>query len=299
MTHSSTLPDIDQRSIVVLHNPVLHVRRHFLFKRLQKVLPDHAFMFASTGDFDADLKALKTACLGADLLIAVGGDGTLNLAVNAIAYTDTALGVVPAGSGNDFARIWVAGLNPTDIIHSALYGQTIEIDLGQVNERYFLNNAGVGFDAELVKRVKHKTWPRKFSYLSRALPLLPSYRSQSITLDDSTHQINGGLLPKSFMLSIGNGRYFGAGIPITPHARVNDGVLAYTHIKEKSRAATLHCLTKVLVQKHLRAKQVQSGQLENVTVKTSGIPVQVDGEYLGYSPVEIKVCPSALKINKM
>lgn len=300
MTFLSAQPDINNKqSIVVLHNPVMHIRRHFLFKRLQKVLPENAFMFASTGDFEADLKALKTACQGANLLIAVGGDGTLNLAVNAVAYTDTALGVIPAGSGNDFARIWVAGLNPKDIIHSALYGQTIHIDLGQANERYFLNNVGVGFDAELVKRLKHKTWPRKLSYFSRAVQLLPSYRSQPITLDDSSHQINGGLLPKSFMLSIGNGRYFGAGIPITPHARVNDGVLAYTHIKEKHRAATLRCLTKVLLQKHLRAKQVQSGQLETVTVKTSGIPVQVDGEYLGYSPVQIKVCPGALKINKM
>lgn len=285
--------------IVVLHNPAMHVRRHLLFNRLQKALPDNTFMIASTGDFDADLKALKTACQGARLLIAVGGDGTLNLAVNAIAHTDTALGVVPAGSGNDFARIWVAGLSAKDIIHTALHGETINIDLGKANERFFLNNAGVGFDAELVKRLKHRTWPRKVTYITRALQLLPFYRSQSIVLEDSSNKVNAGLLPKSFMLSIGNGRYFGAGLPITPHARVNDGVLAYTHIKEKYRSSTLRCLAKMVLQKHLKSKQVQSGQLEMVTVKTAGIPVQVDGEYLGYSPVHIKVCPGALKINKL
>lgn len=288
-----------EQPIVVLHNPVMHVRRHLLFQRLQKALPENTFMIASTGDFEADLKALKTACQGARLLIAVGGDGTLNLAVNAVAYTETALGVVPAGSGNDFARIWVAGLSAKDIVHTALYGETIDIDLGKANQRYFLNNAGVGFDAELVRRLKHKAWPRKLSYMARAMQLLPTYRSQAITLDDKTHQINAGLLPKSFMLSIGNGRYFGAGLPITPHARVNDGQLAYTHIKEKRRVGTVRCLARMLLRKHLQAKQVEAGQMESVTVKTPGIPVQVDGEYLGYSPVEIKVCPGALKINKM
>lgn len=287
------------KNIVVVHNPTPNVRRHLLFNRLMKALPENVYMLATTGDYDTDLKTLKTACQNADLLVAVGGDGTLNLAVNAVAYSDTVLGIVPAGSGNDFARIWVAGLSAEDIVRTALDGETIAIDLGKANERYFLNNAGVGFDAELVKRLKHKTWPRRFTYISRALQLLPIYRSQPIVLEETSNKVNGGNARKSFMLSIGNGRYFGAGLPITPHARVNDGVLAYTHIKENNRASTLKCLTKILVQKHLHAKHVQSGQLEQVKVRSPGIPVQVDGEYLGYSPVDISVCPGALKINKL
>lgn len=287
------------KRIVVVHNPTPNVRRHLLFKRLLKALPEGVYMLATTGDYPSDLKTLKNACQNADLLIAVGGDGTLNLAVNAVAYTDTVLGVVPAGSGNDFARIWVAGLSADDVIKTALHGETIQIDLGQANERYFLNNAGVGFDAELIKRLRHKTWPRKFTYMSRALQLLPGYRSQPIVLDDPSQSVNAGTARKSFMLSIGNGRYFGAGLPITPHARVNDGLLAFTHIKENNRATTLRSLTQMLVQKHLNAKHVQAGQIEQLRVKSTGIPVQVDGEYLGYSPVDIKVCPGALKINKL
>src|SRR5690554_5944259 len=81
-------------SIVVLHNPALHVRRHLLYKKLQSQLPDSAYTYATTGDYEKDLKALKVACKGASSLIAVGGDGTLNLAVNAIANTSTVLGVV-------------------------------------------------------------------------------------------------------------------------------------------------------------------------------------------------------------
>ncbi|RUO31580.1 hypothetical protein CWE12_00860 [Aliidiomarina sedimenti] len=287
------------RNIVVLHNPALHVRRHMLFKRLQPKLPADTYMFASTGNFAADLKALKAACHDADLLIAVGGDGTLNLAVNAVAHTNTILGVVPAGSGNDFARVWVAGMSAEEIINAALSGETINIDLGKVNDRYFLNNAGVGFDGELVKRLKHRTWPRKLTYISRALQLLPAYQARPIVLEDASQKVNGGLQPNSFMLSIGNGRYFGAGIPITPHARLNDGLLAYTHLKEKRRPATVRCLFRMLLQKHLQAKQVQSGQLTEITVKSSGLAVQVDGEYFGSSPVRIEVCPAALRINKL
>lgn len=289
----------DTPSIVVLHNPVPHIRRHLLFSRLRKKLPDNAYMFASTGDFAADLKALKAACQHADLLVAVGGDGTLNLAVNAIANTQTTLGVIPAGSGNDFARVWVAGLSDEEIVDAALHGNTIEIDLGQANDRYFLNNAGVGFDGELIRRLKHKTWPRKFSYVSRTLALLPHYRSAPIAVESDAEQLNDGPYPKSFMLSIGNSRYFGAGLPITTHARLNDGLLAYTHIKEKRRTRTVRCLMKLLIRQHLRDKQVIAGQLTDLRVKTAGIAVQVDGEYLGYSPVDIKVCPGALKINKL
>lgn len=290
---------LHDKSIVVLHNPTPNVKRHLLFKRLMKALPRHVYMLASTGDYEADLRTLKTACGDADLLIAVGGDGTLNLAVNAVAYTDTVLGIIPAGSGNDFARIWIAGLSADDIIHTALNGETIAIDLGKANERYFLNNAGIGFDAEVIKRLKNKTWPRRYTYITRALQLLPRYRSQAIVLDDSTNTVNAGTARKSFMLSIGNGRYFGAGMPITPHARVNDGLLAFTHIKENTRLSTLRCLTRMIVQKHLRLKHVNTGQVESLQVKSSGLPVQVDGEYLGYSPVDISVCPGALKINKM
>lgn len=290
---------LHDKSIVVLHNPAPNVKRHLLFKRLMKALPKHVYMLASTGDYEADLRTLKTACRDADLLIAVGGDGTLNLAVNAVAYTDTVLGIIPAGSGNDFARIWIAGLSADDIIHTALNGETIAIDLGKANERYFLNNAGIGFDAEVIKRLKNKTWPRRYTYITRALQLLPRYHSQAIVLDDPTNTVNAGTARKSFMLSIGNGRYFGAGMPITPHARVNDGLLAFTHIKENTRLSTLRCLTRMIVQKHLRLKHVHTGQVESLQVKSSGLPVQVDGEYLGYSPVDISVCPGALKINKM
>lgn len=286
-------------SIVVLHNPALHVRRHLLYKKLQSQLPDSAYTYVTTGDYEKDLKALKAACKGASSLIAVGGDGTLNLAVNAIANTSTVLGVVPAGSGNDFARVWVAGMSANETITTALTGQPIEIDLGKANDRYFLNNLGIGFDGELVRRLKHKTWPRKFSYIGRALQLLPTYKAQPLVLQESSNKVNGGLLPKSFMLSIGNGRYFGAGIPVTPHARLNDGVLAYTHVKERNRASTVRCLLRMLLQKHLKMKAVNAGQLDKLTVKNSGVPMQVDGEYLGYSPVTVEVCPAALKIRKL
>src|SRR5690554_4350957 len=224
-----TAAQLPGQGIVVLYNPMPNVRRHLLFMRLMKSLPEGVYMLATTGNYESDLRTLKTACIDATLLVAVGGDGTLNLAVNAVAYTDTVLGVVPAGSGNDFARIWIAGLSAEDIIRTALHGETIRIDLGKANDRYFLNNAGIGFDAEVVKRLRLKTWPRRLNYLSRAAQLLPTYRSQPIVLEDATNTVNDGTARNSFMLSIGNGRYFGAGLPINPHARVNDGLLAFTH----------------------------------------------------------------------
>ncbi|MGX5913987.1 diacylglycerol/lipid kinase family protein [Aliidiomarina sp. Khilg15.8] len=289
----------NDKNIVVLHNPTPHLRRALLFKRLQARLPEQARFFESTGDYDADLKALKETCQDADLLVAVGGDGTLNLAVNAIAETRTILGVVPAGSGNDFARIWVTGLKADDIIDAALNGSVISIDLGQLNDRYFLNIAGIGFDAHMVHHIKHKTWPRAPRYILHALALLPFYRARTIETAEASAKVNSGKQPRSFMLSIGNGRYFGSGMPITPHARLNDGVLAYCHIKERFRLATAWCLLRMLFRRHLNAGQVQSGQLESLEVSTTGIPMQVDGEYIGTTPASIRVRPGALRIHKL
>lgn len=287
------------KKIVVLHNPAPHLRRAWLFKRLKSRLPADAQFVQSTGHYKDDLKVLKAACHDAYLLVAVGGDGTLNLAVNAIAETDTILGVVPAGSGNDFARIWVTGLKADDIIDAALNGSAINIDLGQVNERYFLNVAGIGFDAHMVHHLRHKTWPRGPRYILHALALLPRYRAQSIETQEASAKVNSGKQPRSFMLTIGNGRYFGSGMPITPHARVNDGVLAYCHIKERFRLATVWCLLRMLFRRHLHAAQVQSGQLESIQITTPGLPVQIDGEYLGTTPADIRVRPGALRIHKL
>ncbi|RUO25475.1 hypothetical protein CWE09_01690 [Aliidiomarina minuta] len=287
-----------ERKIVVLHNPALHLRRQLLFKRLQKKLPKSALIIDSSGDYAADLVHLKEACKDADLLISVGGDGTLNLAVNAIAGTSTVLGVLPAGSGNDFARIWVAGLSTDDRIDTALNGNPMSIDLGKVNERYFLNIAGIGFDAHLIESLRHKTWPRGFSYILKALPLLPLYKAREIAVEDASAKVNSGSSRRSFMLTLGNGRYFGAGLPITPHARVNDGLLAYCHLKEGNRLGTIWRLARMVFQKHLNAVNVQTGQLSEITVTTPGIPIQADGEYLGVTPAQISIQPGALRINK-
>lgn len=287
-----------ERKIVVLHNPALHLRRQLLFKRLQKELPQSAVIIDSSGDYEADLKRLKEACQDADLLVSVGGDGTLNLAVNAIAGTQTVLGVLPAGSGNDFARIWVAGLNTKERIDTALNGNPMSIDLGKVNQRYFLNVAGIGFDAYLIEKLRHKTWPRGFSYVLKALPLLPRYKARQIELEEASAKVNSGRGSRSFMLTFGNGRYFGAGLPITPHARVNDGLLAYCHLKEGNRLGTIWRLARMIFQKHLNASNVQTGQLSEINIITSGIPIQADGEYLGVTPAQIHIQPGALRINK-
>lgn len=287
-----------ERKIVVLHNPALHLRRQLLFKRLQKKLPSSALIVESTGDYEADLQSLKKDCQDADLLISVGGDGTLNLAVNAIAGTSTVLGVLPAGSGNDFARIWVAGLSTDERIDTALNGNPMSIDLGKVNQRYFLNVAGIGFDAYLIEKLRHKTWPRGFSYILKALPLLPSYRAREIELEKASAKVNSGSGRRSFMLTLGNGRYFGAGLPITPHARVNDGLLAYCHLKEGNRLGTIWRLARMVFQKHLNAGNVQTGQLSDIHITSPGIPIQIDGEYLGKTPARISIQPGTLRINK-
>src|SRR4029077_2690917 len=162
-----------------------------------------------------------------DLLIAAGGDGTLNEVVHGLMDLSTAarpvLGVVPLGTANDFAAGCGIPHDPENALALCMEGQAVPIDVGKANEHWFLNAASIGFGAEITANtppeLKHLLGPAAYAVMGAILAMNVHHYRGSLTLPD--REITGS----GPMAIVGNGRQAGGGLQVTPRARVDDGLL--------------------------------------------------------------------------
>ncbi|MBN3034026.1 MAG: diacylglycerol kinase family lipid kinase [Bacteroidales bacterium] len=154
-------------------------------------------------------------------LIAVGGDGTVNLVASVVRGTGAKMGIVPAGSGNGLARHLGIPLQLARALEVIQNGRTRKIDTGLVNGRLFVNLAGVGFDAAIASRFARSRIRGFFGYLRIALTIYPRYRQKKYRLE-----VNGRTIrTRALLITFANSDQFGYNTTIAPHARVDDGLL--------------------------------------------------------------------------
>lgn len=241
--------------------------------------------------------AVKRGC---DLIVAAGGDGTLNEVINGIGEPsgNVRVGLIPLGTGNDFAR--TLGI-PTDLdqcIELLLAGHTRAIDLVRVTSdrtRYFVNVSAGGFSGlvneKLTPEMK-KTWG-PLAYLRSAaatLPELRAYRTQ-IALDDK-ETISESL----YNVIIGNGRYVAGGIPVAPEASPDDGLLDLVLIPERPVADLALLAPQMLMGNHLSSASIIYRHASRISVNSKpGMWFNVDGELVGNEPAVFEVLPRALQ----
>lgn len=238
-------------------------------------------------------------------VVVLGGDGTLHQAVNALVGSQLPVGYIPCGTGNDFARAWFnttadsESNNDQFWLEQALNAPIQTIDLGQVGSRYFINVAGVGFDAEIVQRLGSKKylWPR-LSYLACALLSVLSYREQPLHFRGTQQKLLALGQRKTLLLTAANSNYFGAGMHIAPHAVMNDGYLAYCLIEAMPLWRKLFSIPKLYQGRHLNLKQVHSGQFSALEITTPDLPVEADGEWIGTTPIRIRTIPAAFQLRR-
>jgi YegS/Rv2252/BmrU family lipid kinase len=214
-------------------------------------------------------------------IISVGGDGTLNETLNGIVGTCAELGVIPCGSGNDFIK----SLSDKsvelsyDLIERTLRGSIKMIDVASVNNRYFLNIASVGFDADVVcNSIKYKKIPiipSRFAYIISLLLSLIKMKSYHVIID-----VDGVKIDKQITLAaIANGKYYGGGITPAPDAIIDDGVLDLCVVDKISRLKVLAFFPKYRKGTHGSLKEVSLIKCKEITVKcTEEISINIDGE---------------------
>ncbi|MDQ1297164.1 MAG: DAGKc protein [Bacteroidota bacterium] len=243
-------------------------------------------------------------------IISVGGDGTLNEVVNGVfnqsfcSADKITVGMIPVGTGNDWGRMFGIPLVYEGAVNVIKESKTLLHDIGVISyytgteqhKRYFINIAGLGFEAMVVKKTnkqKDKGRSNNAIYLFNLLSSLISYRNTN------TELIIDGIKSsaKIFSVNVGNGRYCGGGMRQTPDALPDDGLLDITVIKEMGRIEIIKALKILYDGTILSHPKVDGYRATNLSVTSESLLyAEADGESLGHTPVEFSIIPAAINV---
>ena len=300
--------------IAVLANPTAGRGRHRVLlpgvlQRLGAAGHTVRLLTAGTGA-QAEQACRRAVADGVAALVAVGGDGTVHRALQAVAGTGVGFGVVPAGTGNDFAAGTAAArersegvpegsLHAAEAIAGALRDQRDHrVDLGLVrladgSRRWFGTVLAAGFDAVVNERANRMRWPRGRRRYDLAILLeLARLRSREYTLglDGAEHRFAGPLV------AVGNCPSYGGGLRILPDADPADGLLDVVIAAPLSRVALARLKPLLRLGTHIRDPRVTTFRAKSVQLDAAGIIGYADGERIGPLPLEITCEPGAVRL---
>ncbi len=294
------LPSIAVCSAVIIANPT---SGSYLFHTRQI---DETVAFLRSNGWDVELcltekagDARRLARLAVEqqveVVIAAGGDGTINEIIQELAGSETALGVLPIGTVN----VWARETNiPLDIVGACkvlVDGKLRRVDLGKVNDRYFLLMAGIGFDAEVAHAVEKKPIKRLgvVGYLLIGTWLGLGYQSFRTYLT-----INGRLIKKdALQIIIGNTQLYGGTIKYTWQAQCDDGQLDVCVVRKRHMLGRIIIFMDFLFRREQRHQWVTYAKGDVIEVRTrQPVAIQVDGDLSGFTPAKFTVAPQALKV---
>lgn len=250
--------------------------------------------------------ARDAAAAGYELLVVVGGDGTLNEVVHGIGDLEDApeLALVPRGTGRDFARSFGIGADFDAAVRVALAGDTRTLDLGRVSYRawsgeeaagWFANVAGAGISGAIAKRANDssKALGGRLSYLSAILAVFVRWQVSTVVVEVDGERREGPM----HEVVVANGAFLGGGLHMCPEADAGDGlfdVLLLGHLTKRDLALTL---PKAYAGKHLPHPKAELLRGRVVAVDSEQpLPVQLDGEQPGTTPARFEIVPGALRL---
>jgi diacylglycerol kinase (ATP) len=269
-----------------------------LQRQIATLEPAYQFFTRKAGE--AQLRAAEAIQKGCDYIIAAGGDGTLNEVVNGIARHagDIRLGLLPLGTGNDFARCLKLPPTVEENIKVLRRARTRAIDLVRVKSdktRYFVNVSAAGFSGkvnEKLTRAIKKTWG-PLAYLRSAAAALPNLRSYRTSIRFGSKE---RMALDLYNVVIANGRYVAGGLPIAPRANPGDGLLDVILIRERPAAEMALLAARVLLGKHLTSDAIIFRRVPRISIRSRpGMWFNVDGELVGNQPAVFEVIPRALQ----
>jgi YegS/Rv2252/BmrU family lipid kinase len=232
---------------------------------------------------------------GAAMVVAAGGDGTINEIIQGLAGSETALGVLPAGTVNVWAREMGIPLDLLQACQVLVSGQTRRIDLGRVNGHYFLLMVGIGFDAEVTQKVERKPLKRlgPLGYVLAALWFGPGYAGFPVVVRQEDHAIK----TRALQIIIGNTQLYAGAFKFTWQARCDDGELDLCIVRKRNLFGRLIMLWDFFRRRDQRRRWVRYNTFKSITIETPRpIAFQIDGDPVGYTPATLTVEPRALKV---
>jgi len=242
-------------------------------------------------------------------VVVVGGDGTLQEVVNGLINNTNILqqknsvliGVIPAGTGNDFARSLRIPLQADQALTHILERKTTkEIDIGRItktdNQRYFVNAVGIGFDGDVAWYANNSLLKKllgKFIYTYAVLKLIFSYKPHKLTIKiDGKEQT----YTKVWMIVTANLQFYGGGMHICPIAMPNDQILNGCVIHGISRFNFLKVFPSVFAGKHIYNQAVTQFTAKEIVIKEKDLRMHADGESIGNSPIKISLAKERINV---
>lgn len=230
-----------------------------------------------------------------DLLVVGGGDGTLSLASRHLAYRDVALGVLPLGTTNNFARTLGIPLDVADAVAVLAGGKVADVDLGQAGDTFFANLVSVGLSGHVAATVRHdlKRLLGRVAYPLTALARLPAHRPflAKVTADGKERTL------RTHQLNVANGG-FHAGRPITRDASADDRLLLAYSLGGDSRLALIGATVRhaLLGSRRSHTEPAFLATRELLLHTDPALPLDIDGEVRGSTPVKITLAANALRV---
>ncbi len=241
--------------------------------------------------------AKKSAGAGIKCIIALGGDGTVFEVSRGLFNSNTSLGIIPAGTGNDFIKSLGLPKSPLDALDFILQNKPRPVDIGLINGELFMNVCGIGFDVSVLDySIKAKKYFKgMIPYLWGVIQTIIHYKASDITLFIDDAKV---LSQKVLVCSVANGKFIGGGMPISPNSKVDDGLLDVVVIKDVTRPWMIRYLPGLLSGKILTFKDTVSFKANTVKIESnSKMRVNVDGEIFAFDKAQFEILPKALMVH--
>ena len=235
---------------------------------------------------------------GVDAVVALGGDGMVHLALNVVAGTETPLGIIPAGTGNDLANtlrlpskdpVAAAGV----IVDRLNDGGPRPMDAVRVGDKWFGCVLGAGFDSRVNDRANRMSWPKgRQRYNLAILAELRVFRPLPFVLELDGERWES----EAMLVAVGNAKSYGAGMKVTPDAQVDDGQVDVMVLGPLSKPGFLKAFPQVFKGTHVSHPAVTIRRAKVVSLASPGVTAYADGEYLADLPITCETGPGAVRV---
>ena len=288
----------DKKRIVFVVNPISGTQGKkailkWIDERLDRSIYDYSIVKTEYAGHASQIAAVAVQDK-VDVVVAIGGDGTINEIARSLVHTDTALGIIPCGSGNGLARHLHIPMDPKAAIDILNEGHQIQMDYGKINDIPFFCTCGVGFDAFVSLKFADSGKRGLLTYLENTL-------HESLTYQPETYEIEneaGTVKYKAFLIACGNASQYGNNAYITPQASLTDGLMDITILEPFTvldvPSLSFQLFNKTINQnsriKTMRAKKIKIHRSQPGVFHYDGDPI------MGSENLEVEIIPKGLNI---
>ena len=232
-----------------------------------------------------------------DIIVACGGDGTINEVAQALVGSNVALGIIPIGSGNGLAANLHIPKTTEKAFETILNAKINKIDAGKINENYFFSNMGLGIDADVINNYAQTKTRNFLGYVTASTKAIFSFQPKKFNIElDNEHTLDDDF----YFVFCSNSNEAGYGISFSPNAKLNDGKLDFLAVKKLNFIQQIQFSANVLgkrIEKMKQAKVLQVNSVKFNSKQTKTI-AQVDGEAVIFNQksIEVSIVPNALNV---